>query len=166
MTPYGDIHLGLNHFRKCLDSYSAPSHSLGQCWLIAILNLTNNIHWHSDRNSHFFTEENELKNVAYKMTAILLRPHIVKCSPVSLEVSLLISLNFISFVLLVMSKIFMMNNNLKSIMMCNMLPKIYTSFTAIQNITKRAKWIKYQLHIIKKFDKTFMYYNCLDILSI
>ena len=165
MTPYGDIHLGFNCFRKWPDSYSPPSHSLDQCRLIAIWNLTNSIQQHSDRNSHFFIEENVLKNVACKMTAIWLRPYNVKCSPVSLEVGLLISLNFISFILLMMPKIFLMNNNVKSIMMCNMLPKIYTGFAAIQTITKRAKYIKYQLHMIWKLDKTFMYYNCLDILQ-
>ena len=49
---------GQHWFRWWLVAYSAPSHSLNQCWLIVNWTLRNKLRWNSNQNTEVFIHEN------------------------------------------------------------------------------------------------------------
>ena len=67
------IELGHHWFRKWLVSYSAPSHYLNQCWIIANFTLRNKLQWNVNQNTKLFIHENVSENVVCEMAAILSR---------------------------------------------------------------------------------------------
>ena len=56
-----------------------PSHYLNQCWIIVNCTLGNKIQWNIYQNSHFFIQENTVKNAVCKMVVILSLSQCVKC---------------------------------------------------------------------------------------
>ena len=65
--------LGQHWFRYLLVTYSAPSHYLNQCWVIANWTLSNKLQWNFNHNSKLFIHENASKNIVCEMVAILSR---------------------------------------------------------------------------------------------
>ena len=67
-----DAYMLINHhwFRQWRVTWPAPSHYLNQCCNIVNWTLRNKFQWHLNRNA--------LKNVVWKMAAILSRPQCVK----------------------------------------------------------------------------------------
>ena len=73
------MHRLTNHhwFRQWLVAWTAPSHSLNQCWNIVNWTLRNKLQWNFNRNSYIFIQENALENVVCEMASILPRPQCV-----------------------------------------------------------------------------------------
>ena len=56
------------------NGWTAPSHYLNQCWIIANWTLRNKFQWNFNRNSNIFIHENAIESVVCEMAFILSRP--------------------------------------------------------------------------------------------
>ena len=72
---------GQHWFRQWLVAYSAPSHYLNQCWVIANWTLRNKLQWNFYQNTKLFIYENASENIVCQMAAISSTGRWVKQSP-------------------------------------------------------------------------------------